>query len=246
MKFKAVKVKLKEILPFRALFLQESNFQIRYNACHERGWSDSYLLSCDGLAIGYGSIKGKVELKDRDAVFEWYVMPPYRRRSSLIFPQLLSASGAAYVECQSNDLLLSSLLFEFSANINADYALFKDHSLTELSIPEVVFRHRRNGDPDDVGGGDYLLLLRGEIVATGGFLLHYNKPFADLYMEVHKDHRRQGFGSFIVQEVKKECYLAGRVPAARSQVVNKASKSTLVKAGLRVAGFMLTGSVKTG
>jgi len=35
------KTELASILPLRALFLQESNFQVRYNACHERGWSDS-------------------------------------------------------------------------------------------------------------------------------------------------------------------------------------------------------------
>jgi hypothetical protein len=41
----ALKVELNEIQSLRALFLQETNFQIRYNACHERGWTDSYLLT---------------------------------------------------------------------------------------------------------------------------------------------------------------------------------------------------------
>ena len=32
--------------------------------------------------------------------------------------------------------------------------------------------------------GDWVLVREGEVVATGGFLTHYNEPFADLYMAV--------------------------------------------------------------
>jgi GNAT superfamily N-acetyltransferase len=92
--------------------------------------------------------------------------------------------------------------------------------------------------------GDYVVELNGEVVATGGFSLHYNRPFADLYMEVREDRRGRGIGSFLVQELKKECYLAGRVPAARCDLRNAASRATLIKAGLRVCGFMLTGRVR--
>jgi hypothetical protein len=62
-------------------------------------------------------------------------------------------------------------------------------------------------------------------------------------MEVREDCRRQGLGSFLLQEVKRECYLAGRVPAARSSIVNIGSHAALCRAGLRVSGFMLTGEV---
>jgi len=92
--------------------------------------------------------------------------------------------------------------------------------------------------------GDYILELNKEVVASGGFLLHYNFPFADLYMEVKEDHRRQGLGSYLIQELKKQCYLAGRVPAARCNMDNVASGTTLTKVGLAVAGFMLIGAVK--
>jgi hypothetical protein len=67
---RAAKVELQDIQSLRTLFLQETNFQIRYNACRERGWSDSYLLTLDGVAMGYGSIKGQ-EISDRDTIFEW-------------------------------------------------------------------------------------------------------------------------------------------------------------------------------
>jgi RimJ/RimL family protein N-acetyltransferase len=83
------------------------------------------------------------------------------------------------------------------------------------------------------------------VIATGGFLLHYNKPFADLFMEVHPDHRGRGAATYLLQELKKECYLAGRVPAARCSIRNAASRAALLKAGMRECGFMLTGQVRT-
>lgn len=230
----------------RAMFLQETNFQIRYNACHERGWTDSYLLMMDSLVVGYGSIKGR-EIKDRDSVFEYFVVQPHRKKASDLFRALLAGSSAEFIECQSNDLLLSSMLYEFSSSISADVVLFTDHAVTEHAVPGALFRRRRNNDQifehkaEPVG--DYVVELRGEVVATGGFFVHYNKPFADLYMEVREDCRRRGIGSFLLQEVKKECYLAGRVPAARTSVQNIASRAALTKAGLRVCGFMLMGKV---
>lgn len=240
----AARVELAEIVPLRALYLEEMNCQIRYNACHERGWTDSYALMLDGVPVGYGSIKGR-EIKDRDTVFEYFVIQPWRNRTSELFRHLLSASGARFIECQSNDRSLSSMLFEFSSAVSANVVLFEDHAVTEHCVPGAVVRKKRAEDAifdhKVEPAGDYVLDFDGEVVATGGFMLHYNKPFADLYMEVREDCRRRGFGSFLLQEVKKACYIAGRVPAARTDVRNAASRATLIKAGLRVSGFMLSG-----
>jgi hypothetical protein len=52
----AIRVVLANILPLRTLYLRKTNFPIPYNACHERGWTDSYLLKVNGTVAGYGSI----------------------------------------------------------------------------------------------------------------------------------------------------------------------------------------------
>ncbi len=141
------------------------------------------------------------------------------------------------------------MLYEFSQSVSAEVVLFEDHTPTEYVVPGALVRPRRSDDQifehrtEPVG--DYVAEQAGEVVATGGFLLHYNRPFADLYMEVREDWRRRGIASFLLQELKRECYLAGRVPAARCDIRNVASRATLIKAGLRVCGFMLTGKVKT-
>jgi GNAT superfamily N-acetyltransferase len=238
---------LQEIIPLRNLFLQETNFQIRYNACHERGWTNSYLITDDKVAIGYGSVKGHENIAERDTIFEFYTIPSYRKYASAIFYELLLVSKASFIECQTNDLLLTSLLYQYAQNINSNVILFEENITSSLEIDTIIFRKRNEKDivfeHTSEPVGDYVLELNKEVAATGGFLLHYNFPFADLYMEVKEDYRRKGFGSFLLQEIKKQCYLSGRVPAARCNTENTASRATLVKAGFKIAGYMLSGTV---
>jgi hypothetical protein len=123
------------------------------------------------------------------------VIPPFRKYAASLFRELISFSGSKYIECQSNDLLLSAMLNEFSRDVRSDVVLFESHSVTKYDIPNSVVRPTRAGDQVFEHTveplGDYVLEVEGEIVATGEFMLHYNVPFADLYMEVRKDCRRQ-------------------------------------------------------
>jgi len=244
-----VKTNWEAIQPLRALFLQENNFQVRYDSCHWRGWADEYMITDGDLQIGYGSVKGQDDLKDRNAIFEFYVVPTIRNHTATVFAELIKVSGVVYLECQSNDLLLSGMMFEFAKNISSDVVLFKAGRETQLAPEGIVFRKKRDSDllfdHHSEPEGDYVLEKNGEIIASGGFLLHYNKPFADLYMEVQPDHRKKGYGSFLIQEIKKACYLAGRVSAARCGITNPASKATLLRAGMEIAGYMLAGEIMT-
>lgn len=243
-----IKGELKDILPLRILFLQENNFQIRYNACYERGWTDTYIIFSNEQKIGYGSVKGNENLSDRDTIFEFYIIPSFRNQSSPAFLKLLGISQAKFIECQTNEKLLTHLLYQYGHNISSDTILFEENSTTEMMPDKMLFRQRNETDTvfehkaEPVG--PYVIEANNRVVATGGFLLHYNMPFADLYMEVKEEERRKGIGSFLIQEIKKQCYLAGRVPAARTGTDNMASKNTLLKAGLKIAGFIVLSRVK--
>jgi len=98
-----------------------------------------------------------------------------------------------------------------------------------------MFPHKHEGI------GDWVVEARGAVVATGGFLCHYNPPYDDIFMEVAEPERRRGFGSYLVQEVKRVCYEAGKKPAARCNPANIASRLTLQKAGLLPCGRLLAG-----
>ena len=248
MEIRITKTALADIQPLRELFLKENQFQIRYDSCHTRGWSDSYLIFDANEPIGYGSVKGKEDLAHRDTVFEFYLLPPFRNTCGDIFQKLAIISKAKYVETQSNEFLLTSMLFEYTENIYSDVILFEDASETTFELPDLTFR-KKNPENDRHWNrnselGQFVLDKAGEIVGTGGFLTHYNFPFADLYMEVKQEFRGKGFGSYILQELKKECYKSGRIPAARCNISNPASKATLLKSGMKVCGYMLSGKIK--
>ena len=77
-------------------------------------------------------------------------------------------------------------------------------------------------------------------------MLHYNPPFGDIYMEVDETRQRRGYGSYLIQELKRVCYEMGRIPAARCNVANAASRAALQKAGLLPCARMLNGILADG
>lgn len=242
MELKVTKTVLEEIKAFRTLFLKENNFQFVHNKCHDYRWADDYIFLLNDIKIGYGSVWGLNKREDRDAIFEFYVIKSFRKLSNIVFPAFLSASEAKFIQCQTNDHLLTAMLYEFSRNINAESILFEDHYNTNFAKPSVRFRKRatEEGNAMDV---PYIIEQNNEEAASGGLMLNYNMPYADIYMEVKESFRGQGLGALMVQELKKEAYLMGRVPAARCNPKNQISKATLLKAGFKACGFILVGVI---
>jgi GNAT superfamily N-acetyltransferase len=230
-----------QIRPLRALFLQELNAQCRYDAAHERRGSVHYLIQHEGRAIGYAAVKDTHD--GGGTVFELYLVPPFRAAAADVLRRLVDISRAETLECQSNDLFFSGLVRQWGAELTCDTILYGTGASNDLAAPGAVFRARRRSDRvfehhvEPVG--DFVIDVNGEVVGTAGFLLHYNPPFVDVYMEVREDARRRGYGSFLIQGLIAECYVAGRVPAARTSTDNIASQRTLVKGGLRECGRML-------
>jgi RimJ/RimL family protein N-acetyltransferase len=238
------KTVLSEIADFRKSFLEEGRFQFIHNKCHLYGWADVYVFRDGEVNLGYGSVWGKDNRKNRDTIFEFYLIPGYHQQASLIFSAFAKACDAPFMECQTNDTLLASMMFEHAYDIHAQSVLFENDSKTRLSVPGVTFsKHQDTTDHPDACRG-YLLEKDGEVMATGGFMLNYNHPFADIYMDVKEEFRQRGLGSLRVQELKKEIYKIQRVPAARCNIKNTISRATLSKAGFRLCGYLLEGKIK--
>jgi GNAT superfamily N-acetyltransferase len=233
-----------EVSDLRQLFLEESTFQFIHNKCHQYGWADVYLFTDGEVRIGYSSVWGKDNRQDRDTIFEFYLIPEYRSHASLIFAQFLTERKVPFLECQTNDTLLAAMMFEYAHDIHAQSVLFEDDSETQLHVDGVSFIKQpyTSNHPDDSGG--YVLEKDGEVLATGGFMINYNHPYADIYMDVNEPFRQRGLGSLLVQELKKEIYKAKLVPAARCNVKNITSRSTLIKAGFGLCGYLLEGKFK--
>jgi len=233
------KVPLHEIQDLRDLSLRENTFQFVHDKCHGAGWADTYVFAMGKDTVGYGSVWGKDDRQARDTIFEFYLLRSYRKFANIIFPKFRIISDADFLECQTNNMLQSEMMFEYARNIYAEAILFEDSVQTELSIPDTLFK-RYLSDHEDP---EYVLEHAGQIVASGGYVRNYNFPYIDMYYEVKEDSRKKGFGSLFTQELKREAYRLKRVPAARCNINNNASKATLLRAGMRVCGYMLIGGL---
>ncbi|HEY1163759.1 MAG TPA: N-acetyltransferase, partial [Chitinophaga sp.] len=97
MQIQVIQTGLQEIRALRTLFLHESTFQFTYDKCHLYGWADTYQFLADGQQIGYGAIWGQSKREDRDAIFEYYLLPPYRKLASQVFSIFHTVTNAIYV-----------------------------------------------------------------------------------------------------------------------------------------------------
>jgi GNAT superfamily N-acetyltransferase len=239
-------VSLDEVLPLRELYRREMNCQIVHDSLPGRGFGNLFLIRADGRNAGYGFVMG-YRGEPKDLVREFYVLPALRGSALPMFRRLIETSRALRIEAQTNDVLLTLMLYDCATEITSDRVVFHDALTTNLAVPGASFRKVIAADKENIfehkveGVGEWLIEEDGAIVATGGIALHYNLPYGDIYMEVDEPFRRRGYGSYLIQELKRACYEMGRIPAARCDVSNAGSRASLQKAGLLPCARMLSG-----
>lgn len=232
--------------PMRELYRQEANCEIVHDSFIRRGFADPYQILVDGRLAGYGAVGTE---HPKGQLTEFYTLPSMRSLALPMYRELLAFSGATRVEAQTNMPLMLLMLLDCARDITVETVLCDDAFTTHLLCPDGIFRPITPEEKPliykhyDEPVGDWGIEVNGEIVATGGYFCHYNPPYCDIYMEVSEPARRRGFGSFLVQEVKRVCYEAGKKPAARTGTTNIASRNTLQKAGLLVCGHIISGDV---
>src|SRR5215813_1015119 len=246
MNIQARPAEYKDVEMMRGLYRQELNCQIIRDSFLSRGLADPYLILVGGRVGGYGALSNKY---DKGRIVEFYTLPQARGSAAQMFRELLVASQATHVEAQTNNPLMLLMLYDCAKNIIAENILFHDAFRSHLNCPNGVFRRATPENTGEVFShqhqpvGEWVVESDGAIVATGGFLCHYNPPYGDVYMEVAESARRQGFGSYLVQELKQVCYETGKKPAARCNPDNVGSRRTLEKAGFLPCGRLLVGEV---
>ncbi len=246
----ATPVPADEILPLREQYRQEMNCQIVHDSIHCRpGWTTTYRLAVDGVTAGFGGVAIGGPWTGKPTLFELYVRAEHRSRAFDVFEALLVASGARFMEIQSSDMLLSVMLYTYARDIRAEKIVLHDTLATTLPSLGAILQCRtpdaetRRCIEQRRGGPEWRLELNGETVATGGILFHYNRPYGDVYVEVAEPHRGRGFGSYLVQELKRIAYELGSIPAARCSPSNVASQKTLQKAGFVPCANILVGTI---
>lgn len=247
-KHEVTRSSVEAILPMREEYRRAMVCQIVHDSYHERGFTDSYLLKIDGEVVGYASVAGDPH-PPREIVKELYVTASHRASLPHLFKALVGAARPRWIEAQTNDPFLRVPLFDCATSLRADRILFDDGRTTALEPPGVELRRiaqdekQRVFEHTLVPVGDWALDRDGEVVASGGLLFHYNPPYGDIHMEVAAAYRGRGYGSYLVQELKRICYGMGRVPAARCNVDNMPSRRTLERAGMAACGHIVRGGL---
>jgi GNAT superfamily N-acetyltransferase len=246
MEIEVSRVEVNDITPLRELHRQAMNCQIMHDSFPRRGFSDPYLVQVEGRIAGYGLVANQ---HWPETAHEFYIAPAYRAAALPIFRQLLEVSQATQVLAQTNDRLMLLMLYDCATSIVSDTILFEDGFTTHLTCPSGVFRKVTADDKEGLEAqkldpsSEWMIESEGVPVATGGVATHYNPPYGDIYMGVSESQRQRGFGSFMVQELKRVAYEIGKKPAARCNVSNIASRRTMQKAGLLPCARLLVGEV---
>jgi GNAT superfamily N-acetyltransferase len=227
------------------------NSQIVHDSIHRRtGWTNTYALHAGEVLAGFASVAIGGPWTGKPTIFEFYVLPAHRGHAFDLFEGLLDASGARLMEVQSNDLLLAALLHTYARDISSGSIVFREGLRTALPANRAVLQQltseeeTRRAIAERQGGTEWRLLLDREPIATGGILFHYNEPYGDVYMDVAEPFRRRGFGSYLVQELKRIAHELGSIPAARCNPDNVPSRRTLQKAGFVPYAHILNGAIR--
>jgi GNAT superfamily N-acetyltransferase len=242
-----------ETLAFRERYREEMNCQIVHDLIHRRaGWTLTYLLELDDIPVGFGLVAIGGPWTNKPTLLEFYVLPEYRSFSFALFETLLSVSAPQFMEIQSNDVLPDVMLHTYARDIASEKIVFHDKLSTALAANGATLRQTTSDEEARAsierrqGGPEYVLELDGKVVGQGGILFHYNRPYGDIHMEVAEPFRRRGFGSYLVQELKRAAYDLGAVPSARCNTANVPSRRTLQKAGFIPYAHMLIGVISPG
>jgi GNAT superfamily N-acetyltransferase len=241
---------LTEIEPLREEYRSEMNCQIVHDSIHYRpGWTREYALDVKGQIVGYGSLAIAGPWRDAPALYEFYVRPEHRMQTFDLFASLLSICGARIIETQSNAPMLTVMLHTFTRNIRPESILFRDAFRTSLAPEGANFRAATAKDAEQLRqqgldeSAAWLVTWKGEVAGAGGVLYHYNPPYGDIYMEIAEPFRRNGLGAYLVQELKAVCRNGEKVPAARCNVGNQASRKTLQRAGFVPCANIVVGDL---
>ncbi|MFO0913617.1 MAG: GNAT family N-acetyltransferase [Pirellulales bacterium] len=239
-----------QLVGLRTRYRDEAHTQIVHDSLHNRpGWTEGYLLQIDGHPAGLASIAIAGPWQDRPTIYEYYLLPEFRQHAFAVFEQFQRVSGGRFFEVQTSDELLAVMLHTYGHQIATEKIVFRDLLTTHHTVPgaKLVWETDRplieQAMHERRGGGEWKLTLHAQPVGKGGLLFHYNPPYGDIWMEIEEPYRRQGLGSYLVQEIKQIAYQLGAIPAARCNFDNIASRRTLQRAGFVPYASILLGEV---
>jgi GNAT superfamily N-acetyltransferase len=261
------RAELHDIAWLRSLYYRELGDVVPHEPQVLRGELDLSVLLQDDRPIGHGIVDGASP--GGATIVEFYVLPYDRRFALSYFDQFLHATGAAFIAARTDDPILTVLLFDRAEAIASVAILFRDHQTTHYAAPGTHLRPITHHDRAQLArelcqpeawpyafadtdalerwierGVGWLLEQDHAMLAVGSINDDRNLPFVDLGMRVIEPYRQQGYGAYIIQELKRQAYRRGAIPVARCDVTNHLSRRTLQTAGFLPIACLVQGRVR--
>jgi len=243
---------LPDVASWREILQQETGGICAHHALPRwPGWAAGYAIECERQPAGYGLVAVGGPWQGRPTIFEFYLAAPHRHEAFKVFEQFLAASGARHFVVQSNHTLLAAMLHTFGRDIVREKIVFEDRATTTLPALGATLRpltaetEIQAALAERRGHAEWALLVAGEEVGLGELYFHYNAPYCDVAMRIAEPHRGRGYGSYLVQELKRIARSYGAIPTARCEVGNLASQGALRRAGFVPHAHILLGEVAT-
>lgn len=206
-----------------------------------------YQIHYEQQPIGYIII-------DQDhTALEFYVINPYQTRSDIIFAEIVKTYGITKALCQSFDFTFLSCCLSIQKAVKVLGIHFREYTPTPrkrhdtdiavrlatpadeptiASINEEIFE-----SPDEItmvitNQNMFIFEKSGDLLGFGIFQrVIPGRPEFDIGMLVHRNYRKQGYGTYIIQYLADYCQQQGWRPICGCAVENIGSRKCLEAAG---------------
>ena len=124
---------------WRERYRRDMNCQIVHDSWHARGFTSISVLRLDGREVGSGAVAGDPG-QPKDTVKEFFVEPAHRGAALGLLGSFIAATGARWIEAQTNDPLLSVLIFDCASELASKTILFADAFISSIPAGDGRFR----------------------------------------------------------------------------------------------------------
>ncbi|HSH02735.1 MAG TPA: GNAT family N-acetyltransferase [Anaerolineae bacterium] len=198
-------------------------------------------------------------INDDRLLLQFYITADYLKWGQPIMAQIVAEGMAIGAFVNTHESTYLSLCIDHQKSVAIHSYLFQDFGPSQLagqSIPDahltlattpeleaiITFVYQQTeGDKqwlrtylDDLIHKQqlYLLKLNDAIIGTGEWRLSPTQPpYVDVGMIVDRNHRNQGWATFILTQLKQVCYQQNLRPICSTNVDNIASRKAIEKAG---------------
>lgn len=210
------------------------------------GKSECYEIMYDEKIVGHFFVSSRKTLVQFQVSKENYAYASeifeYVIKSDIVENAAVSTKEPEFLSLcldYQNSIVTDSYLFTDNKKIKYELGGFKNLSFRLAKIVDIETIKNKcdaafDGYYEDLIENDQIFVLYNDssLLGIGEFrIMKSNGKFGDIGMVIAEEYRRRGVGTYIITQLKEQCYNNKLKPMAACDITNIASKKTLEKSG---------------